>query len=69
MTGKELALLLGPLVGATRRDDLRPLAQGETEGVTVRYDEIKNWVKFRDILRMPGVEYRDGQEFITLTIC
>ncbi len=69
MTGKELALLLGPLVGAARRDDLRPLAQGKTEEVAVRYDEIKNWVKFRDILHMEGVEYRDGQEFITLTIC
>ena len=67
MTGKELALLLGPLVGAARRDDLRPLAQGKTDEVTVRYDEVKDWTKFAAVLRT--VEHRDGQEFITLTIC
>lgn len=69
MTGRELALLLGPLVGAARRDDLRPLAQGRTDEIAIRYDEVRDWTRFAAVLCMKGVEYRDGQEFILLMVC
>lgn len=54
MTGQELARRLSAMVGMAGRQHLSPLARGEVDQVTLRYDHITDWKAFSLLLREHG---------------
>ena len=59
-----LVRALGPLVGVATRPRLAALGSGEAQEVAVRYDEVRDWSKFHQVLET--VDWWDGPEFILL---
>lgn len=68
MTGSELALFLGPLVGPEARRNLAALTRGDTTHVTLRYDWVRDWYRLGQFItdNVDEVQLRDGQEWFTL---
>jgi len=72
MTGKELALLIGPLLGMGVRDRLRALSTEMVADIAIRYDEVtpENWVKLVHIMVAGDanntINLYDGEEYFIL---
>lgn len=69
MTGKELAVLLGHMVGMAGRARLRKIAMGKGTEVALRYDEVKDWSGLNKLIEDDGVvELFDGEEWFVLQL-
>ncbi len=70
MTGRELAILIGPLLGPAARDRLRALVSGAVEDIALRYDEILDWKKMHAIIiagdKSGTINFFDGEEHFLL---
>ena len=64
MTGKELALLLAPLLGMASRDNLRALTLGTVSDIAIPYDELSldGWAKMAIIIV-------EGDKTNTINMC
>ncbi len=72
MTGKELALLLAPLLGMVARDRLRALTVGAVGDIAIAYDEVSldDWAKLAIIItegdKTNTINMYDGAEHLIL---
>jgi len=72
MTGRELALLIAPLLGMASRESLRALSLGEVGDIALRYDELSldAWAKMSIIIvegdKTNTIKMYDGEEHFIL---
>ena len=66
MTGRELALALGPHVVYNVKDKLARLMQGAMS-IALRYDDVKDWSVIEKLIaRVDEVHFFDGEEWFLL---
>ncbi len=66
MTGRQLALALGPHVGYNVKHKLARLMQGAMS-IALRYDEVKDWGVIEKLIeRVDEVHFFDGEEWFLL---
>ncbi len=66
MTGRQLALALGPFVGYNVKQRLARLMQGAMS-IALRYDEVKDWSVIEKLIeRVDEVHFFDGEEWFLI---
>ncbi len=66
MTGRQLALALGPYVVHNVKPKLARLMQGAMS-IALRYDEVKDWSVIEKLIeRVDEVHFFDGEEWFLL---
>ncbi len=66
MTGRQLALALGPFVSYNAKHKLARLMQGAMS-IALRYDEVKDWSVIAKLIdRVDEVHFFDGEEWFLL---
>ncbi len=66
MTGRELALALGPHLTYNGKQKLARLMQGAMS-IALRYDEVKDWSVIEKLIaRVDEVNFFDGEEWFLL---
>ncbi len=66
MTGRELALALGPFLTYNAKHKLAPLMRGAMS-IALRYDEVKDWSVIEKLIeRVDEVHFFDGEEWFLL---
>lgn len=70
MNGRELARLLGPLLGVEARPRLRALTVEETNEISMSYDEVRDWAVMEKLLTGFASELHvfDGEERFTVAL-
>ena len=70
MTGRRLAVLLGPMVGIGARERLRLLAIGKVDDIALSYDELKNVDAVMQLLidNVDTLQLFDGEEAFTIQL-
>lgn len=66
MTGRQLALALGPFVSYNTKHKLARLMQGAMS-IALRYDEVTDWSVIAKLIeRVDEVHFFDGEEWFLL---
>ncbi len=70
MTGRELAVLLGPMIGIGARDRLRALATEAVNDIALRYDELRDCDGVMQLLldRVDDLQFIDGEEWFIIEL-
>ncbi len=65
-----LAKILGPLLGAAGRERLRPLVNGATTDVALRYEDVSDWGKLTRFLvdHVDQVNLYEGEEWFVIAL-